>query len=126
MKPPRTPWHHFPDVFIHAQESAVKQHAAYAAAKSGDTDSAAQLVAATLNLGQVQALSNWVRATGCVDVTLVSAHAYESQGINAIPQALADALSAELGWRVENAVLQANVVSHTGADGWSRLSDCTN
>ena len=33
IKPPRTPWGNFPDVLIHAGESAVKQHPAYKAAK---------------------------------------------------------------------------------------------
>ena len=32
---PRTPWVNFPDVLIHASESAVKQHPAYKAAKAG-------------------------------------------------------------------------------------------
>ena len=43
-KPPRTPWEFFPDVFIHASESAVKQHPAYTAAKAGDDDAAIALV----------------------------------------------------------------------------------
>ena len=34
-KPIRTPWRDFPDVLIHANESAVKQHLNYAAAKAG-------------------------------------------------------------------------------------------
>jgi hypothetical protein len=34
----------FPDVLIHASESAVKQHPAYWAAKTGDDDAAAALV----------------------------------------------------------------------------------
>lgn len=34
----------FPDVVIHASETAVKQHPAYTAAKAGDVEAAAQLV----------------------------------------------------------------------------------
>ena len=34
--PPRSAWRIFPDVLIHAQESAVKKHAGYLAAKSGE------------------------------------------------------------------------------------------
>jgi hypothetical protein len=54
--------------------------------------------------------------------TLVSAHAYEREGVNAIPEILADELSKALGWPVDSAVLQINVVAHTGADGFSRLA----
>ncbi|MDO8464453.1 MAG: hypothetical protein Q7S46_04260 [Gallionella sp.] len=36
MKPPRKPWEDFPNVLIHASESAVKQHPHYWAAKTGD------------------------------------------------------------------------------------------
>jgi hypothetical protein len=122
MKPPRTPWHDFPDVFIHAPESAVKQHRAYAAAKAGDADAAAALVAANFNPVASQALWALLAAQGNKQAVLVSAHAYESEGVNSIPEALADALSSQLGWPIENAVLQVNVVSHTGADGWSRLA----
>ena len=57
MIPPRTPWHDFPDVFIHAAESAVKQHEHYAQAKSGHADAAAQLVLATYSPGQTLALA---------------------------------------------------------------------
>jgi hypothetical protein len=35
VKPPRTPWGAFPDVLIHASESAVKQHPAYKRASRG-------------------------------------------------------------------------------------------
>ncbi|WP_071658949.1 phosphoribosyltransferase [Duganella sp. HH101] len=34
-QPTRFPWGDFPDVFIHASESLVKRHRAYASAKSG-------------------------------------------------------------------------------------------
>jgi len=54
--------------------------------------------------------------------TLVSAHAYEREGVNAIPEIFADELSKALGWPVDAAVLQTNVVAHTGADGFSRLA----
>jgi hypothetical protein len=122
MSPPRTPWQDFPDVFIHAAESAVKQHAQYRSAKSGDADSAADLVSATLNMNQVQALAEWATARGWVQPTLVSAHAYERDGVNAIPEAFADVLGRQLGWPVDGGILQVNVVAHTGADGWSRLA----
>jgi len=118
MKPPRTTWGNFPDVLIHADESSVKQHPDYPAAKSGDADAAARLVADTISDEQTRALLRLVSD----DATLVSAHAFEAQGVNAIPEAFADALAKRLGWKADSGVVQTNVVGHTGADGFSRLA----
>ncbi len=52
----------------------------------------------------------------------VSAHAIEGMGVNAIPEVLADILAEHLGWRTDSGIVQTNIVSHTGADGFSRLS----
>ena len=49
IKPPRTAWGNFPDVLIHASESAVKQHPAYKAAKAGHGPSATILVNDTMS-----------------------------------------------------------------------------
>ena len=119
LKPPRTPWSVFPDVLIHASESAVKQHPAYKRAKTGDGPSAIALVNDTMSEQQNQRLALVLRGH---TPTLVSAHAYEREGINAIPEIFADELSKALGWPVDSAVLQTNVVAHTGADGFSRLA----
>ena len=54
--------------------------------------------------------------------TLVSAHAYEREGINAIPDAFAVEISKAVGWPHDTAVAQINVVAHTGADGFSRMA----
>lgn len=54
--------------------------------------------------------------------TLLSVHAVEGMGVNAIPEALADVLSTRLGLPVENTVVQTNVVGHTGASGFARLA----
>ena len=43
--PPRFPWNLFPPVYIHALESVVKTHPAYAAAKAGDNFAAMKLIA---------------------------------------------------------------------------------
>jgi hypothetical protein len=122
MTPPRTPWHHFPDVFIHASESSVKQHLMYQAGKSGDADAAEDLVHANFNLAQLSALVEVIASLAQQPPTLVSAHAYEREGVNAIPEAFAEVLGHVLRWPVERGILQVNVVSHTGADGWSRLA----
>jgi hypothetical protein len=119
VKPPRTPWGAFPDVLIHASESAVKQHPAYKAAKSGDGPSAIALVDDTMNEQQNLRLFELLQGH---TPTLVSAHAYEREGVNAIPEILADELSKALGWPVDSVVLQINVVAHTGADGFSRMA----
>ena len=119
VKPPRTPWGLFPDVLIHASESAVKQHPAYKAAKAGHGFSATTLVNDTMSEQQNQYLVDLLRGH---KPTLVSAHAYERDGINAIPEAFAVEISKAVGWPHDTAVAQVNVVAHTGADGFSRLA----
>lgn len=119
MKPPRRPWGDFPDVLIHAAESAVKQHPAYAAAKSGDTGAALELVRDAFD----DALPGRLRQlVGNRRPILASAHAYEREGVNAIPEVLADVMGAKLDWPVDAGVVQTNAVAHTGADGFSRLA----
>ncbi len=118
-QPPRTPWQDFPDVLIHASESTVKQHPAYQAAKSGDGLSATTLVNDTMSEAQNQRLVDLLRG---YRPTLVSAHAYEREGINAIPEAFAVEISKAIDWPHDIAVAQVNVVAHTGADGFSRLA----
>lgn len=119
MKPPRLPWADFPDVLIHATESRVKQHVAYPAAKCGDASAALELVTSVFDnaiTGRLRSLVDNKRPI------LVSAHAYEKEGVNAIPEVLADVMSKTLDWPVDGGVVQTNVVAHTGADGFSRLA----
>lgn len=119
IRPPRTPWGNFPDVLIHASESAVKQHPAYKAAKAGEGLSATALVNDTMSEQQNQRLVDLLRGHA---PTLVSAHAYEREGINAIPEVFAVEISKAVGWPHDAAVAQINVVTHTGANGFSRLA----
>lgn len=119
MKPPRRPWSEFPDVLIHADESRVKQHRAYTAAKTGDAGAALELVRDVFDASLPERLRALV---GNRLPVLVSAHAYEREGVNAIPEVLADVMAEILGWQVDNGVVQTNVVAHTGADGFSRLA----
>jgi hypothetical protein len=118
-KPPRAAWNQFPDVLIHAPESSVKQHPRYTAAKSGNAGAASALVRDTLNPEQVVALAGMFPGQS---PTLVSAHAYEKDGVNAIPEAFADALGNLLGWPVDGNIVQSNIVAHTGAGGFERLA----
>lgn len=118
-KPYRTAWNlDFPPVLIHAEESLVKHHPEYLAAKMGDTDSAASLVNEVLNDAVIEEL----RAFHQLKPILISVHAEEEMGKNAIPEVMADVLAVRLGWDTEPYVVQANVVNHTGADGFSRLA----
>ncbi|MDD5028678.1 MAG: phosphoribosyltransferase [Rhodoferax sp.] len=119
IQPPRTPWGNFPDVLIHASESAVKQHPAYKAAKAGDGNAAIVLVSATMNAAINQSLTTLMAGH---QPTLVSAHAFERGAVNAIPEIFADLLHKVLDWPVDTDIYQTNVVFHTGADGFSRLA----
>lgn len=114
----RYPWNDFPSVLIHASESFVKQHHAYVAAKSGDTGAATELVLDALSADVLDRL--W-ELFSHLQPKLISAHAEEASGVNAIPEAMASAISDRLKWRREQAVVQVNTVGHTGASGYVRL-----
>ena len=115
----RTPWHDFPDVLIHAEESAVKQHPCYAAAKAGGAAAAVELVNATLDAAKTAGL---VQRCNAENPILVSVHAEEAMGRNAIPEVMADAIASASGWQTDLQIVQANVVNHTGANGFVRLA----
>lgn len=116
LKPIRTPWNAFPSVVIHSLETAVKQHPDYAAAKSGNAQAAFSLVSDTLSLRAVDTLKSLI---GTRRPILVSAHAFEREGVNAIPEALADELGQQLGLEVDGGLVQINIVGHTGANGYA-------
>ena len=96
-KPFRKPLFDFPDVIIHATETAVKKHPMYTAAKTGDEEAAALLVKDTFNPDAVASLKVFLRGRKPI---LMSAHALESAGVNAIPEAFAEMLSGKLDLRV--------------------------
>lgn len=114
----RSPWDGFPDVWLHADERVVKTHPDYAAAKAGDSDAAYRLVAVLVSDRVCSDLDTAFPS----DPTLVSAHAVERGGLNAIPEALAELLAERLGWPTDPGVIQINIVGHTGADGFGRLA----
>ncbi len=117
--PIRTAWENFPLVVIHVSESVIKQHPAYNAAKSGDARAAFKLVQETLSNEAVIALETLI---GNRRPILASAHAFEREGVNAIPEVLADELGQKMGLNVEGSLVQINVVGHTGANGYVRLA----
>lgn len=118
-KPPRTDWHNFPDVLIHAEERAVKKHPDYPAAKAGDIGAAKRLVEASLS-EQIVATAD--RALAGSNALIASVHAHEADGINRIPAVLAEVLGERLGLRAEESVVQINRSGHTGAGGYHRLA----
>ena len=122
-QPPRVAWRDFPDVVLLAAEAVTKRHAEYRAAKSGDAVAAAVLVRTLVDEPGIAAVRSMIDTTcgGAVPV-LVSAHAYENDGFNAIPAALAQLLSERLNLPYDTNVVQTNVVGHTGADGYRRLA----
>ena len=120
--PPRAPWRDFPDAIILAPESRTRQHPDYAVAKSGDAAAAARLVCALVEAPALAAVRALIERVSGGRPTLVSAHAYESEGFNAIPAALARLAHEHLGTPVDTDVVQTNIVGHTGADGYGRLA----
>ena len=120
--PPRAAWKAFADAILLAGESRTRQHPEYPGAKAGDAVAAANLVYSVVDeagTARVRALSE-VSESG--QTLLVSAHAYERQGVNAIPAALAKLLNERLVIPFRITVVQVNIVSHTGADGYGRLA----
>jgi adenine/guanine phosphoribosyltransferase-like PRPP-binding protein len=117
--PPRFPWQHFPDVVLHSSETAVKKHPAYRDAKSGDAEAAALLCRETVSSSSVDRLLQLINQRSAI---LAAAQAYETDGVNAIPQAFATLLASALGLEYETGIVQTNAVGHTGADGFTRLA----
>lgn len=117
--PIRTPWQNFPPAILHAVESLVKKHPHYQEAKAGSADAAFALVTATTSDKAVAELKELIQGRQAI---LVSAHAFEKDGVNAIPEAFADELGRRLGIPTDDSVVQINVVGHTGANGFARMA----
>ena len=120
--PPRVAWGDFPVAVLLASEVKTKQRLEYAAAKAGDMFAAADLVEALVTEDGIIAVQELLTGLTSESVTLVSAHAYERASVNAIPIALARLLGKRLELPFEQGVVQSNIVSHTGADGYGRLA----
>ena len=118
VKPPRVPLHHFPDVLIHAEESAVRTHAYYDAAKAGNFFAAETLISA-FDHGLIERMGSMLDGRA---VELVAVHALESAGVNEIPAALARRIAHWLNLPVNDSIVQSNSVGHTKASGFHRLA----
>jgi hypothetical protein len=120
--PYRPPWDSLPDIFVVANQSAVKNHPDYEQAKEGNVQDAApaakRLSASLLSAGVLASLAQ-LQIQGA---RLVPVHALEGQGFNRIPAAFAELLGERLNLEVEIGIIQMNIVNHTGATGWQRLA----
>ncbi len=115
----RSEWRQFSDIVIHADESVVKKHGLYAAAKAGDIQAAQGLILETATLAGVEKICELMADK---QPFLLPVHAVEAEGRNPIPLVLAQMLSKMLNLPLDTAVVQINTVSHTGADGFTRLA----
>lgn len=116
VKPCRTSWNNLPDVIILANESRVKKHPNYAAAKAGDVEAAMRLLADTLAVANI--------AAGLAGKTpiVVGVQAVEGSSVNVIPEVMAAALAEYLSLPIDEGIIQINRVGHTGASGFRRLA----
>lgn len=118
--PPRTPWKpDFPQVVVHSDVGLRDNHPQYPAAKAGDADAAAILAEDLLTPAATDVLRELVKDAHAI---LLPITALETTGFNAIPDAMAQALGAELGLRVSSGeIVQSNKVGHTRAPAFNRL-----
>ena len=123
-QPPRVAWpQDFPDAVLLAPESQTRRHPEYAAAKkSSDAAAARRLVDALVEDSGLAAVRSLLDDATDDRPMLVSAHAYEREGFNAIPPVLTHMISERLGMPFNTSVVQTNIVGHTGADGYGRLA----
>lgn len=120
LKPLRAEWEPgFPPVWIHAPEASVSGHPWYEAARSGDVDAAALLVADTCNEALVQELA--ALGAGKRPI-LVGVHARESAALNVIPAVFAAGLAVLLDWETDTELVQANLADPGGASAVKRLA----
>lgn len=103
--------------FLFTDDTTLKAHPDYRAAKAGDQVAAVNLVwdlAADYLIKVVEKLPR--------DVIYVAPFAREATGDNAIPQVLAAACASIAGGKIDNEIVQVTRVFHTGADPMERLS----
>ena len=100
-------------------DKAIKAHPDYKAAKAGDPDAAARLVAETVDPTTIDAARPRFGA-GAIYAPVV---AEEATGHNAIPHALADYYARKTGGSVSVDINQINRAFHTGAGPMERLAN---
>ena len=118
--PPRTPWRpDFPQVVLHTVIALRDNHPGYREAKAGDTEAALTIAEDLLSGSATQALARIIAGRPTI---LLPITALETTGFNAIPDAMAQVLGAELGLSVSSGdIVQSNRVGHTRAPAFNRL-----
>lgn len=118
--PPRS--HGFPPeadtpIWLFPDDSALKAHPAYRAAKAGEVAAAVSLITdlALPFLAEV-------RAKFPSGACFVAPHAREAAGDNAIPQVLSQAAAMIAGGESDTDIVQISRVFHTGADPMERIA----
>lgn len=116
----RKPWPaNFPDVVTHTTTRIRDSHSDYEAAKAGDENAAARLIADLVDPGTVKGEVGDVTGR---DVIVVPVRAVERNGENVIPDSYAAFLSKLLGARIDRGIIQTNIAGHTRAGGFTRLA----
>jgi hypothetical protein len=120
MLPHRTLWQPgFPDVVVHATLPERDNHPDFLASKAGNPDAALRLARELLSTQATEALRRLVGPGGAV---LLPITALEEAGFNAILDAMATTLAANLSWRLSSGnIVQINRVGHTRARSFNRL-----
>jgi hypothetical protein len=114
--------HGFPDQltephWLFPEDSTLKAHPHYKAAKAGDTNAAVKLVADLALPFLLEQKIPFPRGA-----CFVAPHAREATGDNAIPQVLATTAAIIAGGESDVDIVQIDQVFHTGADPMERLA----
>ena len=104
-------------LWLGRNDAALKAHASYRAAKSGDAAAAARLV-----IDLTMPMLRRAAAVFRPGLIAIAPHAIEATGENAIPTVLATAVAAATGGETDPDVVQNEQVFHTGADPMERLN----
>lgn len=105
-------------LFLFTDDTALKAHPDYRAAKAGDADAAGRLVR-----DLAEPLAGYAQEAFGPGSVYVAPHALEATGDNAIPQALAEALANAAGGEADLEIVQTTRVFHTGADPMEQLNE---
>jgi hypothetical protein len=120
QRPLRSPWEpDFPPVLIQAPRLEVSTHPWFGAARTGDVDAAALLVADLLTGEVIERLAGW--GSGPPPL-LAAVHAQKHAGLNVLGEVLALGLHLVLGWDTDTQLVQANIVDHSGDIGFNHLA----
>lgn len=113
----KRPWPaDFPNATLHTTMSKLQGHPDYKAAKAGDVEAAIRLVDDLANFDKIKALKE-----AHPDAIVVTPHAIEAAGKNAIPRVFAEAFEGA-GFAVDTSIVQINEPHRTSKDSPLRLA----